>query len=99
MKKSISFALMMAAVLGAQAQNGGITPDMLAAMRADFKHTPADKAIFNAMAGTSIAVLARSQESKANFDGNFSSAYFRFKSLQLIHSDNSPVFSLINSRG
>lgn len=72
MKKSISFALMMAAVLGAQAQNGGITPDMLAAMRADFKHTPADKAIFNAMAGTSIAVLARSQESKANFDGNFS---------------------------
>ena len=37
MKKSISFALMMAAVLGAQAQNGGITPDMLAAMRADFK--------------------------------------------------------------
>ena len=72
MKKTISFALMMAAALGVQAQNGGITPDMLAAMRADFKHTAADKAIFNAMAGTSIAVLARSHESRANFDANFS---------------------------
>lgn len=72
MKKTISFALMMAAALGVQAQNGGITPDMLAAMRADFKHTAADKAIFNAMAGTSIAVLARNHESRANFDANFS---------------------------
>lgn len=72
MKKTISFALMMAAALGVQAQNGGITPDMLAAMRADFKHTAADKAIFNAMAGTSIAVLARNHESRANFDADFS---------------------------
>lgn len=63
---------MMAAAFGMQAQTGGITPEMLAGMRADFKHTAADKAIYNAMAGTSIAVLARNHESRANFDANFS---------------------------
>lgn len=41
-------------------------------MKSSYKHTAADKAIYNAMAGTSIAVLAKNHENLANFDTNFS---------------------------
>lgn len=57
--------------LGAQAQQGGITQDMLNQIKSSYKHTPADKAIYNAMAETSIAVLAKNHENLANFDTNF----------------------------
>lgn len=63
MKKNIMLACLMAMALGAQAQQGGITQDMLNQM--------ADKAIYNAMAETSIAVLAKNHENLANFDTNF----------------------------
>ena len=56
---------------GAQAQQGGITQDMLNQIKSSYKHTPADKAIYNAMAETSIAVLAKNHENLANFDTNF----------------------------
>ena len=61
----------MAMALGAQAQQGGITQDMLNQIKSSYKHTPADKAIYNAMAEISIAVLAKNHENLANFDTNF----------------------------
>lgn len=61
----------MAMALGAQAQQGGITQDILNQIKSSYKHTPADKAIYNAMAETSIAVLAKNHENLANFDTNF----------------------------
>lgn len=71
MKKNIMLACLMAMPLGAQAQQGGITQDMLNQIKSSYKHTPADKAIYNAMAETSIAVLAKNHENLANFDTNF----------------------------
>lgn len=71
MKKNIMLACLMAMALGAQAQQGGITQDMLNQIKSNYKHTPADKAIYNAMAETSIAVLAKNHENLANFDTNF----------------------------
>lgn len=44
---------------------------MLNQIKSSYKHTPADKAIYNAMAETSIAVLAKNHENLANFDTNF----------------------------
>lgn len=60
MKKSITLGL-MAMALTVQAQQGGITPDMLKEIKTSYKHTPSDKAIYNAMAGTSIAILAKTK--------------------------------------
>ena len=71
MKKNIMLACLMAMALGAQAQQGGITQDILNQIKSSYKHTPADKAIYNAMAETSIAVLAKNHENLANFDTNF----------------------------
>lgn len=71
MKKNIMLACLMAMALGAQAQQGGITQDMLNQIKSSYKHTPADKAIYNAMAETSIAVLAKNHKNLANFDTNF----------------------------
>lgn len=71
MKKNIMLACLMAMALGAQAQQGGITQDMLNQIKSSYKHTQADKAIYNAMAETSIAVLAKNHENLANFDTNF----------------------------
>lgn len=71
MKKSITLGL-MAMALTVQAQQGGITPDMLKEIKTSYKHTPSDKAIYNAMAGTSIAILAKNQERLADFDTHFS---------------------------
>lgn len=71
MKKNIMLACLMAMALGAQAQQGGITQDMLNQIKSSYKHTPADKAIYNAMAETSIAILAKNHENLANFDTNF----------------------------
>lgn len=71
MKKNIMLACLMAMALGAQTQQGGITQDMLNQIKSSYKHTPVDKAIYNAMAETSIAVLAKNHENLANFDTNF----------------------------
>ena len=71
MKKNIMLACLMAMALGAQAQQGGITQDMLNQIKSSYKHKPADKAIYNAMAEPSIAVLAKNHENLANFDTNF----------------------------
>lgn len=57
--------------IGSTGSTGGITQDMLNQIKSSYKHTPADKAIYNAMAETSIAVLAKNHENLANFDTNF----------------------------
>ena len=48
MKKHITFALLFAAALTAQAQQGGISGEMLNQIKQSYKATPADKAIRNA---------------------------------------------------
>ena len=72
MKRSIAFCLMTMALAAAQAQQGGITPELLKDIKDSYKPTPSDKAIYNAMAGTSISVLAKNHENLANFDTHFS---------------------------
>ena len=56
MKKHITFALLFAAALTAQAQQGGISGEMLNQIKQSYKATPADKAIRNALGGTSIKI-------------------------------------------
>lgn len=68
----MTLVCLMAMALGAQAQQGGISADMLEQIQSAYKHTTADKALHNAMAGTSLSVLARNQESLANFNTDFS---------------------------
>lgn len=72
MKKHIAFSLLLAAALTAQAQQGGISNEMLNQIKQSYKATPADKAVRNALGGTDIRVLAVNQESRANFDTHFS---------------------------
>ncbi len=71
MKNTLASALLFAAALSANAQ-GGITPEMLSQLRSSYKNAGTDKALYNAMAGTSIAVLAKNQENVANFNSDFS---------------------------
>ena len=52
MKKHITFALLFAAALTAQAQQGGISGEMLNQIKQSYKATPADKAIRTALGGT-----------------------------------------------
>ena len=72
MKRHMTLACLALLALGAQAQQGGITPEMLSQIKETYRHTSADKAIHNALAGTSIAILARNQERLADFDTHFS---------------------------
>lgn len=72
MKKHITLVALMAAALTAQAQNGGISVEMLKQLKESYRPTAADKALYNAMAGTSIAVLAKNHEVLADFDDHFS---------------------------
>lgn len=72
MKKSMTLMCLMAMAFSAHAQQGGISQEVLGQIKSSYKHTAADKAIYNAMAGTSIAVLAKNHENLANFDTHFS---------------------------
>ena len=49
MKKHITFALLFAAALTAQAQQGGISGEMLNQIKQSYQATPTDKAIRNAL--------------------------------------------------
>ena len=51
---------------------GEITPELLQKMQDSYKGTPADKAVKNALAGTSIATLALNSERAAMMDTHFS---------------------------
>ena len=72
MKRHITFALLFAAALTAQAQQGGISSEMLNQIKQSYQATPTDKAIRNALGGTSINTLALNQENQADFDTHFS---------------------------
>lgn len=72
------FTLLACALTGVAAlaqtttPGGEITPELLKVMQASYKNTPADKAIKNALAGTSIATLAVNSENAAMIDTHFS---------------------------
>lgn len=72
MKKHMTFALMLAAALTAQAQRGGISNEMLKEIKQSYQGTPADKALRNALGSTPINTLAINQENRASFDTHFS---------------------------
>lgn len=72
MKKNIALVGLMAMTLSAQAQNGGISADMLKQIKESYQPGASEKALYNAMAGTSIAVLAKNYENYANFNADFS---------------------------
>lgn len=64
-------SLLMALTAGA-ANHEGISPKLLSELRQNYTPTPSDRAIRNAMGGTSIDVLALNQENLANFNTKFS---------------------------
>ena len=74
MKKMFLTALLMAGVLSASAQTkgGGISEDMLSRIRQGYAATPAQKAVKNALASTSMATLAINSENLAMMDTHFS---------------------------
>ena len=73
MKKTFALALLLLTV-GAAAQNkaGGISADILKDLNASYEGNAQDKAIRNALYGTSMAVLAASADKAAMPDTHFS---------------------------
>lgn len=51
---------------------GGISAEMLPKIKAAYKDTPADRAIFNAISNNSIDALAKNTVARNNFDDHFS---------------------------
>ena len=74
MKKLFLTALLLAGALSAAAQtkDGGISDDMLARIRQGYTASPAQKAVKNALASTSMATLAINSENLAMIDTHFS---------------------------
>ncbi len=73
MNKLIATACMLAiAWNGMQAQNGGISDEMLREIKKAYQGSPTDKALLNALTTTSINVLAVNHENQADFDTYFS---------------------------
>lgn len=75
MKRNLLPLLLLAAAwTGADAQQapGGISDEMMQQIRRSYANTPQDKAIRNALGGTSINVLALNQENLSEFDTHFS---------------------------
>ena len=72
MKKHISLACLAALTLTVQAQQGGISNEMLKQIQSSYKNTSADKAIRNAIGGTDIRKLSLNQENQQGLDTDFS---------------------------
>ena len=74
MKKLFLTLLLLAGTLSvsAQTKGGGISEDMLARLRQSYTATPAQKAVKNALASTSMATLAINSENLAMMDTHFS---------------------------
>jgi len=74
MKKTAAIILFVAACVTMNAQNpaGGLSEEALARISEGYQGTPSDKAIKNALAGTSIATLALNSETAAMMDTHFS---------------------------
>lgn len=65
-------ACLLAFGLTMQAQNGGISPEILKNIQRSYQNTAADKALRNAMGGTSIKQLALNQENQQAVNTDFS---------------------------
>lgn len=73
MKKQILSAIVLGAfLLSAQAQEGGISSDMLRQIRETYQGTPANKALRNAIGSNDIQKLALNQENLKGMDTHFS---------------------------
>lgn len=72
MKKHITLACLAALTLTVQAQQGGISDEMLKQIQSSYKNTSADKAIRNAIGGTDIRKLSLNQENQQGLDTDFS---------------------------
>ena len=75
MKKFFLTAVLVACsavVLSAQQPAGGLSPEMLEQISSTYKDNAYDKAISNALAGTSIATLAINADNAAMIDTHFS---------------------------
>ena len=72
MKKHITLACLAALTLTVQAQQGGISDEMLKQIQFSYKNTSADKAIRNAIGGTDIRKLSLNQENQQGLDTDFS---------------------------
>ena len=66
------FAACSAFVLSAQQPTGGLSPEMLEKISATYEDNAYDRAISNALAGTSIATLAVNADNAAMIDTHFS---------------------------
>lgn len=74
-KTLITAGMMMAAFMlpaNAQDSNGGISKDMLRVIQQSQQRTPADNALFNALAANSIDALAANHANKGSLDTYFS---------------------------
>ncbi|RHA76917.1 C1 family peptidase [Phocaeicola coprophilus] len=72
MKKHITLACLAVLTLTVQAQQGGISNEMLKQIQSSYKNTSADKAIRNAIGGTDIRKLSLNQENQQGLDTDFS---------------------------
>lgn len=72
MKKHITLACLAALTLTVQAQQGGISNEMLKQIQSSYKNTSADKAIRNAIGGSDIRKLSLNQENQQGLDTDFS---------------------------
>ena len=66
------FAAFSAVVVSAQQPAGGLSPEMLEQISSTYEDNAYDKAISNALAGTSIATLAINADNAAMIDTHFS---------------------------
>ena len=72
MRKSFLLLLTLICLPLFAQKNGGITDSMLEQIRKGYTDTPAEKAVRNALAGQSIAVLAVNADNLAMIDTHFS---------------------------
>ena len=86
MKKQIALAFFLAATFSAQAQQGGISSEMLNQIKQSYQHSASDKAIRNALGTNSIDQLAVNQENLANFDTHFT---YKVKSIGITNQKSS----------
>ena len=86
MKKQIVLAFFLAATFSAQAQQGGISSEMLNQIKQSYQHSASDKAIRNALGTNSIDQLAVNQENLANFDTHFT---YKVKSIGITNQKSS----------
>ena len=74
MKKQLllGLGLMAALTAGAQAKDGGITPQMLQQIGQQNAPAPSDRALRNALAANAIDLLAKNQQNAGELDTYFS---------------------------